>query len=141
MSVRVALQAIGLLVVGYFLLGSLLAMGPIGWLVFVPMLLVGAAEVYRRRARRDRGSDGGDDYCANCGSAIELDAFDTRETEESDSEWETGYCANCGAPVGSGETADRTGGSTGSERPMNCPDCGAPNDPDRTTCNHCDATL
>ena len=141
MSVRVALQVIGLLVVGYFLLGSLLAMGPIGWLVFVPMLLVGAAEVYRRQARRDPGSNGAGDYCANCGKAIGVDAFDTRATDESDSEWEIRYCANCGAPIDSGVIGDRTGGSTGSQRPTNCPDCGAPNDRDRTTCKHCDAAL
>ncbi|GGL53172.1 hypothetical protein [Halocalculus aciditolerans] len=25
--------------------------------------------------------------------------------------------------------------------PANCPDCGAPNDPDATTCQYCDAAL
>nr|WP_229380258.1 hypothetical protein [Haloterrigena salifodinae] len=43
-----------------------------------------------------------------------------------------------------GEETDRDGHvdeTRGAERPTNCPDCGAPNDPDRTTCDYCDAAL
>ncbi|WP_440763892.1 hypothetical protein [Natronorubrum sp. DTA7] len=144
MSLHVALQVLGLLVGGYLLFVTILAMGPIGLVVFVPLLAIGAVQVYRNRTRRS-GSESVSEspsYCRHCGSAIDTDAFDD-EREGDDGPWEVRHCPDCGAPLESATKSDRgtdtTNGTAG--RPTNCPDCGAPNDPDQTTCTHCDGEL
>lgn len=60
-------------------------MGPVGWLVFGTMFLIGVIQVHRE-LREGNGT----------------------------------------------ESAPRV---------TNCAECGAPNDPERTTCKHCDADL
>ncbi|ELY40482.1 zinc ribbon domain-containing protein [Natronorubrum tibetense] len=142
MSLRTALQVVGLLAAGYLLIVVLLAMGPIGLFGFGPLLAIGAVQVYRNRTQRD-GSDSGSEgpnYCRHCGEAIDTDAFGG---EHEDDQWKVRHCSNCGAPLESATESDREAdtadGTAG--RPKNCADCGAPNDPDRTTCTHCDAAL
>ncbi|NUB93095.1 zinc ribbon domain-containing protein [Haloterrigena sp. SYSU A558-1] len=140
MSLRLALQVVGALVVGYLLFVTIVAMGPIGWAIFVPLLAIGTVQVYRNRTRDD-GSAGSPNYCPNCGSALE---YDSVGEETDDGGWAVRYCPDCGAPLGSDGDADRDGRAdetSGAERPANCPDCGAPNDPDRTTCDYCDTAL
>lgn len=154
MSLQTALQVVGLLAVGYLVFVGLLAMGPIGWVVFVPMLLIGSYQVYRERSRRSGAERGSDERnsCPNCGSTLDIEAFET--TDESDADGDDDrqvrYCSTCGTPletVPSSDPApsfvdDRSGADTGrSNRVTNCPDCGAPNDPHRTTCEYCDAEL
>ena len=145
MSLHTALQAVGLLAVGYLLFVVLLAMGPIGMFVFGSLLVIGAVQVYRNRARR--GGSGsvseGPSHCRHCGSAIDTDAFDD-EKEADDGQWEVRHCSNCGAPLEPETKTDRetdTAETGSASRTKNCPDCGAPNDPDRTTCTHCDVEL
>lgn len=140
MSLQLALRVVGALVVGYLLFVTLVAMGPIGLAVFVPLLAIGIVQVYRNRTR-DGGTAGSPNYCPNCGSAVEYGAVDG---ESADDHWEARYCPDCGAPLHPERESDRDDGTTdadGLERPTNCPDCGAPNDPDRTTCEYCDAVL
>ncbi|TYL39219.1 hypothetical protein CV102_08005 [Natronococcus pandeyae] len=48
---------------------------------------------------------------------------------------ETDSCPECGASIRSDAVHDSDA------EPVNCDACGAPNDPGRTTCTHCDATL
>ncbi|WP_436344978.1 hypothetical protein [Natronorubrum sp. FCH18a] len=144
MSLRTALQVVGLLAAGYLLIVVLLAMGPIGLFVFGPLLVIGAVQVYRNRTRRG-GSESVSEspsYCRHCGAAIDVDAFD--DEREADGPWEVRYCPDCGAPLEPETKTDRGADTveTGSAgRTKNCPDCGAPNEPDRTTCTHCDAEL
>lgn len=145
MSLRVALQVVGLLVAGYLLFMTLLAMGPIGLVVFVPLLVIGAVQVYRKRTGRTVSDAESPNYCPHCGSAIDVDAVDREETSD-DGQWEVRYCRNCGAPLETeakpdwgNDTTDADPGAAG--RTENCPDCGAPNDPHRTECKHCDAEL
>ena len=151
MSIRTALQVIGLLTVCYLLFLALLAMGPIGWLVFVPMLVFGLVQAHRKRSQRRASDRGGPNYCPNCGSEIDTDWFDETAADaerggSSDADWTVRYCPDCGAPLETvaDDRSDCDDGSTGGDRrssPANCPDCGAPNDPDRATCKHCDAAL
>ncbi|RKD98163.1 double zinc ribbon domain-containing protein [Halopiger aswanensis] len=132
-------------------------MGPIGWLVFVPMLLIGGYQVRRERrewseAERERTAL---NYGLNCGSPVYSEGFGAVDDSDADDDgdWRVRYCSTCGVPLesflspgpGGSETSsvddrfetdtDRSGSVT------NCSDCGAPNDPDRTTCKHCDADL
>ena len=149
MSLRTALLAVGLLVVGYVLFVAFLAMGPIAWVVFGTMILIGIIQVYRTRRAPDRDSGTDAQFCANCGAelAFELvDGDDTRveddqiEDDEGDTgEYSVNYCSSCGAPVPSTSDGDADGGVE--RRRRNCPDCGAPNDPDRTACDYCGAAL
>lgn len=133
MSLRVALQAIGLLVVGYVLLIGFLGMGPLGWIVIGTMLLIGIIQVHRTRSQP--GTEGSDhpQFCVNCGATLDLAADDADDGERQ--EFEVNYCGSCGAPVPSTtETAAE------SER-TNCSECGAPNDADQTKCDYCGAPL
>lgn len=135
MSLRLALR-----VVGYLRFVTIVAMGPIGWAIFVPLLAIGLVQVYRNRIR-DGESAGSPNYCPNCGSHLESDSVGE---ESDDDEWAVRYCLDRGAPLGSDEDADRDGRANETrapERPTNCPNCGAPNDPARTTCDYCDAAL
>ena len=139
MSLHVALQVLGLLVGGYLLFVTILAMGPIGLVVFVPLLAIGAVQVYRNRTRGSDSDSGSarPNYCRHCGEAVATDAFGEHEDDD---QWEVQYCPDCGAPLESATKSDRgTDGTSG--RPTNCPDCGAPNDTSRTTCTHCDGEL
>lgn len=130
MSVRTALQAVGLLALAYVLFVTFLALGPIGWFAFGTLFVVGVAQVYRERRRGGSdGEAGWPNYCTRCGTALEFDA-DGAESGEP-----VRYCGECGAPVRA-ETGDEATGRT-----VNCADCGAPNDPDRTTCTHCGLEL
>lgn len=132
MSLRTVLQAIGLLAVGWVLFWGLFAMGPLGWVVFGTMLVVGVLQVHRERSRRNRDRNGAA-CCANCGATVDLEAFDTDGEERT--KWEVNHCSNCGAPVQS-TTDDESRSTT-----RNCPDCGAPNEPSDGTCAYCDAAL
>ena len=131
MSLRIALQLIGLLFVALLVGGWILAMGPIGWVVFGTMLAIGFVQVYRQRRRRHEALDA---YCANCGSEVDVDAYETERTDQD--EWRANYCTHCGAPV----TARPEAGSSSPGR-RNCPDCGAPNDPAARTCTYCNTGL
>ncbi|MEF8780606.1 MAG: zinc ribbon domain-containing protein [Haloferacaceae archaeon] len=132
MSLRVALQAVGLLVVGYALFAALLGMGPVAWAVFGTMLAIGALQVYRKRSRE--AADAGDppQFCVDCGAELDpdpgADGSGSREVE-------VNYCGACGAPVPS------AGESDPGERTVNCAECGAPNDADRSACDYCGAPL
>ncbi|MFC4438726.1 MULTISPECIES: zinc ribbon domain-containing protein [Natrialbaceae] len=106
MTVRAGLQAIGLLTAIYLLFLTFAALGPLGWLFFGALLVIGLVQGYRGRTREGVAEDG-----------------------------ETGYCPECGAPI----APDSEHGSDA--RSVNCDACGAPNDPKRTTCEYCDATL
>ncbi len=88
MSLETALKGIGLVTVVWFLFWALVAMGPLGWIVLGPILLIGIVQVYRKRDERRRQNH-----------------------------------------------AASTAGV------QNCPDCGAPNDPERTECKHCSVEL
>ncbi|MDG5818782.1 zinc ribbon domain-containing protein [Natronococcus sp. A-GB7] len=130
MSVHNALQAIGLLALAYVLFWSFVALGPIGWVAFGTLFLVGVVQVSRERRRG--GSDGDPDwpnYCTRCGTALEFDA-DGAEPGES-----VRYCGECGTPV-QAETRNEAASAA-----VNCADCGAPNDPGRTACTHCGLEL
>ncbi|AEH36869.1 double zinc ribbon domain-containing protein [Halopiger xanaduensis] len=132
-------------------------MGPIGWLVFVPMLLIGGYQAHRERrewseAERECAAL---NYCPNCGSPVDSEGFDAIDDSEADEDgdWRVRYCSTCGAPLesflslrsrGSDTSSVDERFETGTDRSgtvTNCSDCGAPNDPDRTTCKHCDAEL
>lgn len=132
MSLRIALQAIGLLIVGYLLLVAFLAMGPIGWAVFGTMSVIGLVQVYRSRRRRARTTDDRPKFCANCGAEL---AYELDDSSADSSGFETNHCSSCGAPVPSPSETSPT------VRRKNCPECGAPNDAEETTCNYCEATL
>ena len=106
MTVRAGLQAIGLLVVCYLLFSAFVALGPLGWLLFGTLLVIGLVKGYRGRTR-----------------------------ESADESGETDYCPECGAPIA---PAAEHGSGAG---PVNCDACGAPNDPERTTCKHCNTEL
>lgn len=132
MSLRIALQAVGIVVVGLLLLMTLLAMGPVAWLVVGTMVAIGVLQVHRkRRQRRERRAGEGTTYCANCGSEVDLEAYDD------DPAWEVAHCTDCGAPV---ETATGPATDDATSR-RNCPECGSPNGPEATTCTYCDAEL
>lgn len=121
MSLRIALQGVGIVVAGLVLLWGFLAMGPLAWVVIGTMLVIGVLQVLRDRRRSKSESGELPAYCANCGSALALDAHVAGGSE--DAEWELDYCPDCGAPVAPAGAS----GSVGKTR--NCPDCGAPNDP------------
>lgn len=106
MTVRAGLQTIGLLTVIYLLFLMFTALGPLGWLFFGALLVIGLVQGYRGHTREGAAEDG-----------------------------ETDYCPECGAPIAQGSERGSDAGS------VNCDACGAPNDPERTTCKHCDAKL
>lgn len=133
MSLRIVLQAIGTVVVGGMLLLAFLSMGPVGWVVIGAMFVIGVLQVHRNRRRGDRNSGDMPAYCANCGAALPVDAFDSDDLE--DSEYETDYCSRCGAPV----VPEPQDSSASTQR--NCPDCGALNEPGADECNYCHADL
>lgn len=133
-SLPTALKVVALLFVGLLLVPAFVAMGPLGWAVIGSMFLVGAIQVHRGRNRSTEAGGGRPDYCPNCGTELDEDVF---ATDDPDDDWEVGYCSACGAPI-------RGGDDTGSEsrvRRVNCPDCGAPNDPDDDECEYCEASL
>lgn len=132
MSLRIALQALGLLVVGYVLFVAFLAMGPIAWVVFGAMLVIGILQVHRKRRQPDPETGGGPQFCANCGAKLDREID---ENSPGSQEFEVNYCSSCGAPVPS--TAD----TAPAAQRTNCPECGAPNDAEQTECDYCEATL
>ncbi|OIB55961.1 zinc ribbon domain-containing protein [Natrialba sp. SSL1] len=169
MTVSLALRILGVLAAGYLLFVTLLAMGPIGMAVFVPLLVIGAVQVYRTRTRPENGGPSGElpDYCPNCGTAIEADVFDATATDTAAGEkgdqgdernrhadskgsdeqpWRVHYCAGCGAPLQAGDDSDSRfeageTGTTGHTGSTNCPSCGSPNDAGRETCAYCETVL
>ncbi|ELY93979.1 hypothetical protein C483_04849 [Natrialba hulunbeirensis JCM 10989] len=170
MTVSLALRILGILAAGYLLFVTLLAMGPIGMVVFVPLLVIGAVQVYRTRTRPENGGTDGElpDYCPNCGTAIEGGVFDAtatttdtgdgeksdqgvernRHADSADSDeqpWRVHYCGRCGAPLRAGGDIKCTSGcetgATGRTGSTNCPHCGSPNDSGRETCAYCEAAL
>lgn len=132
MSLRIVLLAIGGVFVGWILFWTLLAMGPIAWVVIVPMLIIGLVQVYRKRAKMETAADGVY-YCANCGTEISRTTADGERADGPDRE--LNYCTNCGEPVEIDEREDAA------QRVQNCAACGAPNDPDAEACTHCHAAL
>ncbi|AUX07781.1 hypothetical protein AArcSl_0124 [Halalkaliarchaeum desulfuricum] len=134
MSLRTALLAVGILVVGYVLFVTVLAMGPLGWIVVGTMLLIGMIQVYRKRRGLNRDGETPPRFCANCGAELAPE-FGEGDVEGEDSEFGVNYCSSCGAPVPSAaDTATE-------KRRCNCPDCGARNDADRSECDYCGAVL
>lgn len=131
MSLRIVLAAVGLVTVGWVLFWTLVAMGPIAWVVIVPMLVVGVVQVYRKR--RGRRPDDGVRYCPNCGAEIVPPTDDGEAAAPTDRP--TVYCVNCG------ESVDIDGASDATPTVRNCPECGSPNDPDAGACEYCDAAL
>lgn len=129
MSLHTALQAIGIVIVGTLLFGTLLDMGPLAWVIFGTMLVLGVLQVQRRR--RNRAAEDDDAYCANCGTELDFELFDA----EGGDQWGVAYCPSCGAPVNSDRDADAFGGT------MNCPDCGSPNDAGNERCQYCETPL
>lgn len=132
MSLRIALQAIGLLVVGYVLFVAFLAMGPVAWVVFGAMLAIGILQVHRKRRQHDQETGDGPQFCANCGAKLD---HETGENSSGSQAFAVNYCGSCGAPVPS--TAD----TAPAAQRANCPECGALNDAERTECDYCEATL
>lgn len=96
------------------------------------MLGIGIIQVHRQRGRQRRREER-ETHCANCGSTIDFEAYETGETESD--EWDVNYCTNCGAPV----LADANAGPTREKR--NCPDCGTPTDPEEGECSYCRTEL
>ncbi|MDR5673116.1 Zn-ribbon domain containing protein [Halalkaliarchaeum sp. AArc-CO] len=163
MSLRTALLAVGLLVVGYVLFVAFLAMGPIAWVVFGTMILIGMIQVYRTQRAPDRDSESEPRFCANCGAELAFEPVDEdgdgedgdgadgdgedgdgKDGESSDGqdehrEYSVNFCSSCGAPVPDATDGDAGGGAE--RRRQNCPDCGAPNDPDLTACDYCGTAL
>lgn len=130
MSLHTALQAIGIFIIGILLLGAFLEMGPLAWIIFGTMIVLGVLQVQRQRSRRAGEDD--TTYCANCGTEVDFEIFDGNDDEDS---WDVAYCTRCGAPV---DPEISSGAVSG---PVNCRDCGSPNDPDDQRCRYCEAPL
>ncbi|ADD04562.1 uncharacterized protein Nmag_0978 [Natrialba magadii ATCC 43099] len=169
MAVSLALRILGTLAAGYLLFVTLLAMGPIGMVVFVPLLMIGAVQVYRTRNRPETGEADNElpDYCPNCGTAVEEDVLDATATDAVDGEkcgpgpesnrhadsegsdgqpWRVHYCAGCGAPLDAVDDSDSRfeageTDATGRTGTINCPHCGSPNDSGQETCAYCETVL
>ena len=149
MSLRTAFLVVGAVVVGLFLLEGFLAMGPLGWLVFGTMIVIGIVQVHRNRRRADGSADDEAVFCANCGESIDPTIFDdeTRDNDDvprdnNDPDWSVNYCRSCGAPIPETDLNRLLEASTPPARSrQTCPDCGASNELDQTECGYCNAAL
>ncbi|QCS41588.1 hypothetical protein [Natrinema versiforme] len=126
---------------------AFLAMGPIGWLVFGTLLAVGVIQVHRKRATETSRPDDVSGYCPDCDVTVDLEVADG-DGEGGDradpSDPSVRYCPNCGESIDSDGDVENAADSRDARRATgttNCAACGAPNDPERTTCKHCDAAL
>lgn len=144
MSFDTVLKAIALLVGLCLLLLGFIAMGPIGWLAFGTLLVVGVIQVHRKRARETDQTHSETGYCPDCGATIELESASGDGESEDRAAPSVRYCPNCGEEIdteGDTESAADSRDTRRTTGTTNCAACGAPNDPDRATCKHCDAAL
>ncbi|QLK27286.1 hypothetical protein HYG81_06705 [Natrinema zhouii] len=122
-------------------------MGPIGWLVFGTVLAVSVIQVHRKRAKETDRTHDETGYCPDCSVTVDLVIIDGNGKggdRPDPSNPSVRYCPNCGESIDADGDAENAADSRDARRATgttNCAACGAPNDPDRTTCKHCEAAL